>query len=870
MKYFHKNYLTKLLGFTEKLEGKNTSFKDAELQNKFSEFKFKKQSSKSSSMTFFICFPMFILALFTIYTNKKPIRPTYFFSGGILLDIILSFVFQKFENSYLRLKWFRYIRFFIFYFNISINWIFAVNPIDENVFRYAYTAVFYIIFLQNYFLNFNYFVIILITILNSVILFVVQLTRNLGYYYLLPEIVVNIIYYYIFNLLKKSEIIYERNSFFESFKNNHYIEYIQTLVNVLNTMIISIKNEEVLFINDFALNYFTKNASLISPKITCSFNIEDNKENEILMNNKNSENQLNRTINNFFNSLVLNTSSDDKYKTEENFRDIIDRICCENTSYSVNFIKIGYFTSKYNKNLCYEIHARQLKYQDEALEILICDNSEIKQAEVQAFETKYKHKILTKIAHEFKTPLITIISLINKIMKDGQHFSINDQIKKRLYYIHNLSNYTLSLISDIIQYVSEYINLRINKEEINLMEVMEFSNNVLKTLVECNEYKADKIETKLKVDPNLERIKIFTDENRLKQIILNLISNAFKFTQYGSIKLKAKYIYRLNVVEISIKDSGIGIKEEDHHLIFRENIQLNVENEYNSQGSGLGLSIVKNLADALNYKIGFESTYGKGSKFFIRIDCLNHITRNHNKTFNLNYDISLLENLAIDNEVTTKESKSNFKRSTRNVLCFIDSEDKRIQRLEMYNNTDLVETEKIDFHPSKFKEPFSFLNNIHLETSKFDFTIFSSKQINTNLIKLVIVDDHKLVREFTLNLLISLLKDFNSQSYDIVECSDGIELLNLVRLDAGNQIKLILNDENMEYLNGSESVKIIRILEENKKIKYHHIVSITAFDDQQTKERILNSGVNSIITKPCTKSDLSKLLSNYFIPLIKN
>ena len=126
----------------------------------------------------------------------------------------------------------------------------------------------------------------------------------------------------------------------------------------------------------------------------------------------------------------------------------------------------------------------------------------------------------------------------------------------------------------------------------------------------------------MKIDTEIDNIMIFTDENRLKQILLNLISHAFKFTFYGFIKLTVKYLSDLNAVEISVEDTGIGIKIEDHHLIFRENAQISLHKEYNSPGSGLGLSIVKSLADFLNLKPSFNSTYVKGSKFTIVINCL--------------------------------------------------------------------------------------------------------------------------------------------------------------------------------------------------------------------------------------------------------
>ncbi len=99
------------------------------------------------------------------------------------------------------------------------------------------------------------------------------------------------------------------------------------------------------------------------------------------------------------------------------------------------------------------------------------------------------------------------------------------------------------------------------------------------------------------------------------------------------------------------------------------------------------------------------------------------------------------------------------------------------------------------------------------------------------------------------------------ENFQILEGSDGIDLLNILRNDSFGQIKVIFIDENMEYLNGSETVSIERKLEEKKKIKNYKIASVTAFDDVNTRENILKSGANTIISKPCTKSDITNVLS---------
>ena len=112
-----------------------------------------------------------------------------------------------------------------------------------------------------------------------------------------------------------------------------------------------------------------------------------------------------------------------------------------------------------NEYIFFEVSIRKIQLEEEVVELLINDITEIKLADKITTETKYKQKILAKIAHEFKTPLISIISLIQKTIDKDIHPSI----KKNLDHINNFSNYTLFLISDIIQYVSNTIKLVLNK-----------------------------------------------------------------------------------------------------------------------------------------------------------------------------------------------------------------------------------------------------------------------------------------------------------------------------------------------------------------------------------------------------------------------
>jgi len=290
-----------------------------------------------------------------------------------------------------------------------------------------------------------------------------------------------------------------------------------------------------------------------------------------------------------------------------------------------------------------------------------------------------KEKILAKIAHEFKTPITSIIGLVGSIKENLQssillskkdkrtlnllsesnsNYSLIDQQKFRrdstfnnisinnnLYYsgslksnskqikrktsknikllhiIENLSKYVVYLISDIIQYANmdNISQINIINTEILLIEIAEFVFEILKCLLKCSNSKDESIETELIIDESLKEIIFKSDETRLKQILLNIISNAVKFTKYGKIQLIFKLNLETNEMKIIISDTGMGIKDEDKLKLFNDFVMLEPGSYQNPQGSGLGLSICKSLAYKLNIKLDFHSEYGKGSKFFVYI-----------------------------------------------------------------------------------------------------------------------------------------------------------------------------------------------------------------------------------------------------------
>lgn len=224
----------------------------------------------------------------------------------------------------------------------------------------------------------------------------------------------------------------------------------------------------------------------------------------------------------------------------------------------------------------------------------------------------------SKVAHEFKTPLNAIIGLITEIKNNCTN---NSKIFSNIDIINNLSNYLIFLITDFTQFVNQTtsVNIVIITETITLKPIAEFCFDIMNSLLICKNSNKN-ISTIIDFDKQLDNVQIISNEMRIKQILLNFISNSVKFTKSGFIKLKAKLKIKnkKKYIKISVQDTGVGIREEDKRKIFQEYFS-DLNSEQNKFGSGLGLSICKFLSDKLNHRLDFDSKYGEGTKFSLII-----------------------------------------------------------------------------------------------------------------------------------------------------------------------------------------------------------------------------------------------------------
>ncbi len=226
---------------------------------------------------------------------------------------------------------------------------------------------------------------------------------------------------------------------------------------------------------------------------------------------------------------------------------------------------------------------------------------------------KAKTEFLANMSHEIRTPINVIIGMNEMVLRECD----KEHIRKYSYNIKKASSTLLALINDVLDFSKiETGKIEINKREYKI-------KNMLRDVVVMIQYMAT--EKKLKfcvsVDPNIPSI-LLGDMDRIRQMMINLLNNAVKYTQNGTISLDvAGEIVSDNSVmlKITVKDTGIGIKEEDLEKIFEDFQRLNINNNRSVEGTGLGLSITNKLIKAMDGEIKVESVYGTGSTFTVYI-----------------------------------------------------------------------------------------------------------------------------------------------------------------------------------------------------------------------------------------------------------
>jgi len=241
----------------------------------------------------------------------------------------------------------------------------------------------------------------------------------------------------------------------------------------------------------------------------------------------------------------------------------------------------------------------------EANEKLIDSNIKIKEGD------RLKSEFMANMSHELRTPLNAVIGF-SEVLLDGIDGEISDVQKIDVTHIHDSGVHLLEIINDILDLSKiEAGKMELMREEVDLNAVIAGVAPVARTLI-----KGKDIIFMTQIDENLPTI--IADSKRLKQIILNLLSNAAKFTEEGEIVIKAGPAEDGYFV-ISVRDTGIGIKGEDMPKVFEKFRQIDMSSTRNKGGTGLGMAITKRLVEMHGGTIALDSRVGAGTTFSVKL-----------------------------------------------------------------------------------------------------------------------------------------------------------------------------------------------------------------------------------------------------------
>lgn len=511
-----------------------------------------------------------------------------------------------------------------------------------------------------------------------------------------------------------------------------------------------------------------------------------------------------------------------------------------------------------------------------------------------------KSEFLANMSHEIRTPLNAVIGFAELLEK-----TYLDRVQKQ--YVENIDisgKALLNVINDILDFSKiEAGKLDFNLAETDIVKVVEHSIDI----VRYNASKKD-IELIVNIPPEYPRIARL-DSLRVKQILVNFLNNAIKFTENGEVELKVEFFdlkKGFGMYEFSVRDTGIGISPEQQEKIFNAFSQADSSTTRKYGGTGLGLTISKLLTEKMGGAISVESELGKGSIFKIAIETsykregkLRTLGNKSNKIFildknrknaeiiqsNLNYwgnKSQIFTNLADGLKVIKKENFDiliiDYNTAGRDGLNEINKIS-QIPKILLYSPSYGPEIQscsnefgiRINIEkPVKVDELYSFIKNIDKVSKAMEKEIVNLKESRTKIEenKYEVLKKEKLKKGTTILIaedvsinmkLIKSLINVIVPNANIFEAINGIEAVDIATKE---DIDFILMDIQMPELDGQEATRRIRKYE--KSLGSHiPIVALTAGAMKEEREKAFECGMDDFLTKPIKIERLSEVIKKY-------
>ena len=244
----------------------------------------------------------------------------------------------------------------------------------------------------------------------------------------------------------------------------------------------------------------------------------------------------------------------------------------------------------------------------------LADQNELLRRQHIALEqaSALKSQFLANMSHEFRTPLNAILGYTHMLL-NGVSGAVSDTQRRSLTRIDSNSRHLLALINDILDITRiEAGRMPLNVSTFHVSDLVTEVMSELEPII-----KRSNLSVSAKMTRSLPPLK--SDRQKVKQIVLNLLINALKFTPQGSVTIAAAYNPQARWMSIAVSDTGVGIPESDRNKVFEDFRQLDTSPARGYGGAGLGLAICRRLAQMLGGSIELDSVPGQGSTFMLRL-----------------------------------------------------------------------------------------------------------------------------------------------------------------------------------------------------------------------------------------------------------
>lgn len=494
-----------------------------------------------------------------------------------------------------------------------------------------------------------------------------------------------------------------------------------------------------------------------------------------------------------------------------------------------------------------------------------------------------KSDFLANMSHEIRTPMNAVIGMAEMALRE----ELTPAAKEYITQIKSSGSALLNIINDILDFSKiDSGKLDIQPVEYEPLSLFQDVANIVMTRLNDKD-----VELLLKIAPSFPKV-LFGDNLRVRQILINLANNAVKFTRQGHVDIIVDYekIDEENILmQVSVKDTGIGIKESDLENIFQSFQQVDSKRNRNIEGTGLGLAISRQLLTLMGGDIQVSSVYEKGSTFsFVLpqkvvdyspsiavknaeslavIGYFNHLF--YAKQFFMDANSMGVYSMALSSPDGMEELLSENSEDIRGkrLYLFMEAEncDEQIEQI-LLEHPEITGVMLTEFYSDKkweqsnlriIRKPFSsiqiamILNNETLQLNEnveiFEFDFIAPEA------EVLIVDDN----EINLTVAKGLLDPLKMQ---IVTATSGKMALDLL---TKHKFDLILMDHMMPELDGVETTRIIRHL--HPAYDDVPIIALTANAVDGAKDMFLSEGMNDFVAKPIEmKTIVSKI--NKWLP----